>query len=135
MISETAKISAADKIKKVVICSGKVYYDLFEAREQKKINDVAIIRLEQFYPFADKELGEELKKYKNAEVIWCQEEPKNMGAWYFLQDRIEEVLVNIKHTSKRPRYVGRKEAASPAAGYMKLHTKEQQELIKEALEG
>jgi 2-oxoglutarate dehydrogenase E1 component len=133
LIGETNKIVAADKVRKVVICSGKVYYDLFEAREARKINDVAIIRLEQIYPFPKEELKLELKKYKNAEIIWCQEEPKNMGAWKFVDDLIEEVLIETKHKSARPKYVGRIAAASPATGYGSYHSKEQKNLIDEAL--
>jgi len=133
LIAEEEKLVANDKVKKVVLCSGKVYYDLFEARAEKKIKDVALIRLEQLYPFPTKELAVELKKYKNAEVIWCQEEPKNMGAWKFVDDLIEEVLVSIKHKVKRPSYVGRVACASPATGYASYHKKEQEALVKEAL--
>jgi 2-oxoglutarate dehydrogenase E1 component len=133
VIPETEKLNSNDKIKRAVLCSGKVYYDLLEAREAKKIKDIALIRVEQFYPFPGSEISKELKKYKNAKVIWCQEESKNMGAWQFIEPFIEEVLLNIKHKSKRPIYVGRKASASPAAGYMKLHEKEQKQLIKEAL--
>lgn len=133
LLSETAKIKDDKKVKKLVLCSGKVYYDLFEARESKKIEDVAIIRLEQLYPFPTKELKEELKKYKNAEVIWCQEEPKNMGAWKFVEDLIEEALVDSKHKFSRPKYVGRIASCSPATGYMSYHIQEQTALIDEAL--
>jgi len=134
IIPEGEGLVADSKIRKVVICSGKVYYDLFEARHEKKINDVAILRMEQFYPFPAGELAAEIKRYKNAsEVIWCQEEPKNMGGWTFVNPFIEEVLVNAKAKAQRPVYAGRKAAASPAAGYMKLHTKEQKELVEAAL--
>ncbi len=133
LIEETSKLVAADKVRKVVLCSGKVYYDLLEAREAKKIDDVALIRLEQLYPFPSKELAAELKKYKNAEVIWCQEEPKNMGAWKFVDDLIEETLVEIKHKSARPKYAGRIACASPATGYGSYHAKEQKALIEDAL--
>lgn len=133
LIGETTKIVADDKVRKVVLCTGKVYYDLFEAREAKKINDVALVRLEQLYPFPSKELAAELKKYKNAEVIWCQEEPKNMGAWKFVDDLIEETLIEVKHKSARPKYVGRIACASPATGYGSYHAREQKNLIDEAL--
>ncbi len=133
LIAESAKLVAAEKVRKVVLCSGKVYFDLLEAREIKKINDVALIRLEQLYPFPSKELAGELKKYKNAEIIWCQEEPKNMGAWKFVDDLIEEVLVDIKHKSARPKYAGRIACASPATGYGSYHAKEQKALIEDAL--
>jgi 2-oxoglutarate dehydrogenase E1 component len=133
LIEETAKIAASDKVRKVVLCSGKVYYDLLEAREAKKINDVALVRLEQLYPFPSAELATELKKYKNAEIIWCQEEPKNMGAWQFVNELVEEVLVNIKHKILRPKYVGRIACASPATGYSSYHAKEQKSLVEDAL--
>lgn len=133
LIGETTKIATDDKIRKVVLCSGKVYYELLEAREVRQIKDVALVRLEQLYPFPQEELKAELKKYKNAEVIWCQEEPKNMGAWKFVDDLIEEVLVESKHKSQRPKYVGRIACASPATGYGSYHSKEQKNLIDEAL--
>lgn len=133
-IPETEKIAANDKVKKVVICSGKVYYDLLEARQGKKTKNVALLRVEQYYPFPGSELGKELKKYKNAkEVVWCQEEPKNMGAWQFIEPWIEELLLDIKHKVRRPTYVGREAAASPAVGYAKIHDKQQQKLVNEAL--
>ena len=133
LIADSAKLTSADKVRKVVICSGKVYYDLFEAREAKKINDIALIRLEQLYPFPSKELQAELKKYKNAEIIWCQEEPRNMGAWGFVSELIEEAGLEVKHQNARPKYVGRVACASPATGYGSYHAKEQKALIDEAL--
>ncbi len=131
LIPEVSKIEPAEKIRRAVFCSGKIYYDLVEAREAKKINDVALIRLEQLYPFPKVELKSELEKYKNAEVIWCQEEPKNMGAWKFVEELIEEVLVELKHKSQRAKYVGRVACASTATGY--YHAREQKALIDEAL--
>ncbi len=133
LIPETHKLNADDKIRRLILCSGKIYYDLIEAREASKINDIAIIRLEQLYPFPVQELAHELKKYKNAEIIWCQEEPKNMGAWKFVDDLIEEVLVENKHKSSRAKYVGRVASASPATGYGSYHSREQKKLIDEAL--
>jgi 2-oxoglutarate dehydrogenase E1 component len=133
VIGEIEKL-AADKVKKVVICSGKVYYDLLEARTAKKISDIALIRLEEFYPFPNRGLAGEIKKYKNAtEIVWCQEEPKNMGGWGFVHELIEEVLVGLKVQNSRPKYVGRIACASPATGYGKYHAKEQKDLIEEAL--
>ncbi|AEP08988.1 2-oxoglutarate dehydrogenase E1 component [Micavibrio aeruginosavorus] len=122
-------------IKRVIICSGKVYYDLFEEREKRGQKDVIILRLEQFYPFPAKALGEELSKYPNAEVIWCQEEPYNQGGWHFVDRRIEDVLKSIKHKSSRPRYAGRPEAAAPATGLMKRHNAELAKFLDEALKG
>lgn len=126
-------VVAAKDVKRVVLCSGKVYYDLFEAREKAGIKNVALVRLEQFYPFPEKSLADELAKYPNAEVIWCQEEPENQGAWTFLDRRIEKAMVSVKHKAGRPVYVGRPEAAAPATGSLKTHTKEQERLINEAL--
>lgn len=120
-------------IKRVVLCTGKVYYDLYQAREEKKIKDVLLLRLEQLYPFPEKALAEELKKYPNAEVVWCQEEPQNSGYWYFVDRRIEQTLTGIKHKAGRPSYVGRIEAASPATGSAKAHKQEQENLVNEAL--
>ena len=134
VLPETEKLTASDKIKRVILCSGKVYYDLIEAREDKNINDIAIIRLEQLYPFPYTSLKEELKKYKNAEVVWCQEEPENMGAWQFVDRRIEETLTELKVKSKRPYYIGRKESAATACGYMRIHQKELQDFINKALD-
>ncbi|MDX2082988.1 MAG: 2-oxoglutarate dehydrogenase E1 component [Rickettsiales bacterium] len=133
VISESSKINDADKVRKVIFCSGKVYFDLFEAREAAKIKDVAIIRLEQIYPFATNEIKNEIKKYKNAEIIWCQEEPKNMGAWSFVHELFAETLLEIKHKISRPKYIGRIACASPATGYSSYHAKEQKKLIDEAL--
>lgn len=120
--------------KRVVICSGKVYYDLYEAREKAGKNDVAIVRLEQFYPFPEKSLGDELSKHPNADVIWCQEEPENQGAWLFVDRRIEKTLASIKHKAGRPVYAGRPEAAAPATGSLKTHNKEQEKLVNAALD-
>ena len=115
-----------DKVRKVVICSGKVYYDICESQ---KTNDVAVIRLEQFYPFPADKLAYELNKYKNAEVIWCQEEPKNMGGWFFVSTLIEEVLLNLNIQAKRPKCIARPASASPACGYANIHAKQQQNIL------
>jgi 2-oxoglutarate dehydrogenase E1 component len=128
VISEVDSAISAGKIRKVVFCSGKVYYDLLEARTAANIKDVALVRLEQYYPFPAKEVKAELEQYKNAEVVWCQEEPRNMGAWQFVAERFAELRGN-----QYPKYVGRKAAASPAVGYKKVHDKEQEQLVKEAL--
>ncbi len=132
IIAEESKLAADDKIKRVVITSGKVYYDLFEEREARGLKDVAIIRLEQYYPFPAREMAAELKRYKNAEIVWCQEEAKNNGAWSFVVFRIEDVLESLGR-SDRVRYVGRPDAASPAAGYLSIFQKEQKALVNEAL--
>lgn len=131
---DAAVLVSPEKMKRVVLCSGKVYYDLLKARRERGIKDVALIRIEQLYPFPDKCLGEVLKTYKKAEVVWCQEEAENQGAWTFLDRRIESVLAFVKHKSKRPRYVGRVGAASPATGLLSRHVEEQAALVDEALE-
>ena len=123
----------AKKVRKVVLCTGKVYYDLHQARMDKEIKDVAIVRVEQLYPFPGDAIQREVAKYPNAQVIWCQEEPQNQGAWHFIDRRLENALVEIKHKASRPVYVGRPEAAAPATGSLKRHTAEQNKLIDEAL--
>ncbi len=132
VIPDAGKLVKDEKIRRVIITSGKVYYDLFESRAAQNIDDVAIIRMEQYYPFPAKELTAELKRYKNAEIIWCQEEPKNMGAWTFVAPRIEDALDSIGRNI-RVSYIGRPEAASPAVGYLKVHEKEQKALVEQAL--
>lgn len=127
------ELVAPEKMKRVVLCTGKVYYDLLQERRDRKIKDVTIIRLEQLYPFPDDVLREELAAYKNADIVWCQEEPKNMGAWFFVAPFIEEVLGAIKHKTSRPAYAGRAAAASPATGLMRVHLEQQAKLVDEAL--
>jgi 2-oxoglutarate dehydrogenase E1 component len=133
LLPETTKLVANDKVRKLIICSGKVYYDLFEARAAQNINDIAIIRLEELYPFAKEELKIEIKKYKNAEIIWCQEEPQNNGAWQFIKDQIAETAISVGHKNQIVKYAGRIASASPATGYGKYHSREQKALVDEAL--
>ncbi|SDG11344.1 2-oxoglutarate dehydrogenase E1 component [Thalassobaculum litoreum] len=124
----------ADKdVKRVVICSGKVYYDLYEERQKRGIKDVFFLRLEQMYPFPRKALLQELSRFPQADVVWCQEEPANMGPWTFVDRRLEDVLMELDGACKRPRYVGRREAASPATGNASRHAREQAALVDEAL--
>jgi 2-oxoglutarate dehydrogenase E1 component len=127
-------VKKADKVKRVVLCSGKVYYDLYEEREKRKLKDIAFIRVEQLYPFSKSEVGNELLKYPDAEVVWCQEEPRNMGYFYHIRPRLEKLLKQIKFKHKEIIYAGRGRAPSPAVGYMKLHTREQEKLINDALD-
>lgn len=133
VIGETTKLVADDKVRRVVLCTGKVYYDLYQAREERGIKDVALVRVEQLYPFPVNSLTLELGRYPNADVVWCQEEPKNMGSWYFVDRRIEGVLAGLKVTARRPSYVGRPESASPATGLARRHNREQAQLVDEAL--
>jgi 2-oxoglutarate dehydrogenase E1 component len=123
------KLRADKDIKRVIMCSGKVYYDLFEAREELKRDDVYLLRVEQLYPYPDDAVQEELKRFKNADMVWVQEEPKNMGAWAFIEPFVEESLIAIKAKNTRLRYVGRKAAASTATGIAAKHKKEQQAII------
>ncbi len=109
------------KIRRVVLCSGKVYYDLFEERARREINDVYLLRVEQLYPFPLKALVAELSRFKQADSFWCQEEPKNMGAWNFVGPYLEWVLGQAGSRSKRPLYAGRPASASPATGLMSRH--------------
>ena len=124
---------ADDKIKRVVLCSGKVYYDLLEERDARGIDDIYLMRVEQFYPFPAISLAKELGRFANAEMIWCQEEPKNQGAWTFIEPNLEWVLTRIKAKHPRPRYVGRHASASPATGLASQHKAQQEALVNEAL--
>jgi 2-oxoglutarate dehydrogenase E1 component len=123
------KTLKADKVKRLVACSGKVYYDLVKHREAKGADDVAIIRVEQLYPFPHKAFAAELKKYPNAtDLVWCQDEPQNQGAWFFIQHNIHE---NMQDGQKLG-YAGRAASASPAVGYSHLHQDQQKALIEAA---
>jgi 2-oxoglutarate dehydrogenase E1 component len=133
VLAETDTLVADDKVRRVVLCAGKVYYDLYERRAALGVTDVALVRLEQLYPFPVRSLGEELARYPNAEVVWCQEEPGNMGAWTFVDRRLEDILDTLGGKARRPRYVGRSEAASPATGLARRHAREQAALVEEAL--
>jgi 2-oxoglutarate dehydrogenase E1 component len=120
------------EIRRVLICSGKVYYDLIEQRAKGGHDDVYILRLEQFYPWPLKSVSKELKRFKNAELVWVQEEPKNMGGWTFVDPWLELTLERLNLPSKRARYVGRPASASPAAGLMSRHLKELEAFLTEA---
>ncbi|NOC46230.1 2-oxoglutarate dehydrogenase E1 component [Ruegeria sp. HKCCD7559] len=127
------KLVADDKIKRVVMCSGKVYFDLLEERDARGIDDIYLMRIEQFYPFPAHSLINELERFKNAEMVWCQEEPKNQGAWTFIEPNIEWVLSRIGAKHTRPAYVGRATSASPATGLASQHKAQQEALVNEAL--
>ena len=119
----------ADKVKRVIACSGKVYYDLVKARVEKKHSDVAVIRVEQLYPFPHKAFAAEMKKYPNAtDVVWCQDEPQNQGAWFFVQHQIHENMLE----GQKLGYAGRPASASPAVGYAHLHQEQQKALLDQA---
>ena len=119
-------------IRRVIMCSGKVYYDLTEARAKTGVDDVYILRLEQFYPWPMQTLRRELARFANAELVWCQEEPKNMGGWTFVDPWVELTLTKVEVKAKRARYVGRPASASTAAGQMSRHLKELQTFLDEA---
>lgn len=134
VIGEQDKNIKPQTTKRVLLCSGKVYYDLVEYREEHNIKDVAIIRLEQIAPFPMKDIQAALKPYTNATVVWCQEEPENMGAWSFVAPKLGEMLEVMKHKHPHPFYVGRVESASPTTGYASVHAQEQTALMEEALQ-
>ena len=135
VLPEIDTLDADQKIRRVVLCSGKVYYDLLEERREKNMKDVAILRLEQFYPFPEDLLAKELARYSQAEIIWCQEETENGGGWHFVDRRLEKTLLKVTHKTQRPRYVGRPAAASPATGLARIHLAEQKKLVQSALVG
>tara|TARA_X000001036_G_C20387672_1_gene687347 strand:- start:82 stop:774 length:693 start_codon:yes stop_codon:yes gene_type:complete len=128
------KLKKDKEIEKVIMCSGKVYFDLVEAREKIKNNKVYIIRIEQLYPFPAKTLAKELKRFKtNGQFFWCQEEPQNMGAWNTAKNYIQWTLDYVKAKNKNVEYIGRNPAASPATGYLKKHLAQQKEIIEKVL--
>ena len=127
------KLVSDSKIKQVVLCSGKVYYDLLEKRDKLNLKNTYILRIEQIYPVPIQALTKELSRFKNAALIWCQEEPKNQGAWSFMEPNIEQILNNLSIKAKRAKYVGRPASASPATGLASQHKEQQDKLIFEAL--
>jgi 2-oxoglutarate dehydrogenase E1 component len=133
IIDDPSPLAVADQIRRVVLCSGKVYFDLVKARAEQGDDEVALVRVEQLYPFPLNTLGKVLQRYRNAEIVWCQEEPQNMGAWNFVDRRIEQVLTGLDVAAKRPHFAGRAEAASPATGLYKRHAAEQTQLVADAL--
>jgi 2-oxoglutarate dehydrogenase E1 component len=127
------KLKADDKIKRVVLCSGKVYYDLLAERDAQGLEGVYLLRVEQLYPVPSISLAQELSRFPMADFIWCQEEPKNQGAWSFIEPEIETILTRIRAKPTRMAYVGRKPSASPATGLASRHKHEQQTLVAQAL--
>ncbi len=122
-----------DQIRRVVLCSGKVYFDLLDEREKRGLDDIYLLRLEQFYPWPMKSISHELSRFPNAELVWCQEEPKNMGGWSFVDPWLELTLEKLPLKAKRARYAGRPASASTAAGQMSKHLKELEAFLQEAL--
>ena len=121
------------KAKRIVLCSGKVYYDLAAARDEASAWDIEILRVEQLYPFPSKAVKEMLDKTPKASIVWCQEEPKNMGGWTFVRDFIEDIMAEVGMTQQRLAYAGRAAAASPATGTLSRHNREQKDLVEAAL--
>jgi 2-oxoglutarate dehydrogenase E1 component len=133
IVSDLTEIPDA-KVRRLVLCSGKVAYDLIEKRDEEKLKDVSIVRIEQLYPFPGEPLAIRLKRMKNLEeVVWCQEEPKNNGAWFFVESQIEAALSEAGHKGMRPSYAGRSPAASPATGLANRHKAQQEALVNQAL--
>ena len=131
--STKIKLKPDNKIRRIVMCTGKVYYDLFEAREERGIDDVCLLRLEQLYPVPAKALVQELARFRNAEMVWCQEEPKNMGAWTFIEPSLEWALSHVEAKHNRPRYAGRPASAATATGLMSKHLAQLNAFLDEAL--
>ena len=129
---DTVKLAPDERIRRVVLCSGKVYFDLYEEREKRGVDDVYLMRVEQLYPFPLKALAQELSRFRNADVIWCQEEPRNMGAWVSVEPYLEWVLAHAGSKVRRPRYVGRPPSASTAVGLMSKHLSQLQAFLDEA---
>jgi 2-oxoglutarate dehydrogenase E1 component len=130
--NQEIKLVGDDQIRRVVMCTGKVYYDLYEEREKRGINDVYLLRVEQLYPFPAKALIKELSRFKNADMVWCQEEPKNQGSWFFVEPYLEWVLNQINAQTKRPSYVGRPASAATATGLMSKHLAQLQAFLDDA---
>jgi len=130
---EKIELVTDDKIRRVILCSGKVYFDLLDEREKRGLDDVYLLRVEQLYPFPTKALAHELARFKHSEIVWCQEEPRNMGAWFFVDTFIEWVLNNIGAKHRRPRYAGRPAMAATATGLMSKHQAQLKTLLEEAL--
>src|SRR5215213_5618290 len=130
---EKIKLVADDKIRRVILCSGKVYYDLLEEREKCGLDDIYLLRVEQLYPFPTKALVTELSRFKQAEIVWCQEEPRNTGAWFFVDVFLQWVLNQIQAKHRRPRYAGRPAMAATATGLMSKHQAQLKAFLEEAL--
>ena len=131
--SQLIELKKFKNINKVVMCSGKIYYDLIEARENLKNDSVVFIRIEQLYPFPAKTLANLLKRYEKAKFIWCQEEPKNMGAWNTVRNYIDRTLEIIQFTEKKVKYVGRNASSSTATGNLNKHLAQQKEILEKIL--
>ncbi|NVJ98548.1 MAG: 2-oxoglutarate dehydrogenase E1 component, partial [Alphaproteobacteria bacterium] len=133
-VGGSIKLKADDKIKRVVLCTGKVYYDLLDERDKRKQDDTYLLRVEQLYPFPAQAIAKEMKRFKNVEqIVWCQEEPRNMGSWSYIHEPLEELFTEINLPVKRPVYAGRKASAATATGLASKHAAEQEALVDQAL--
>jgi 2-oxoglutarate dehydrogenase E1 component len=130
---EKIKLVPDSKIRRVILCSGKVYFELYEEREKRGIDDIYLLRVEQLYPFPTKALVQELSRFKTAEMMWCQEEPRNMGAWFFVDVFLQWVLNQIGASHRRLRYAGRPASAATATGLMTKHLAQLRSLLDDAL--
>ncbi len=133
VLPETDPLATDEDVRRVVLCSGKVYYDLLQERRNLNIDDVALIRVEQLYPWPRQTVLQNLAKHPNADVVWCQEEPANMGSWTFVLPRLINIMEELGRTPVLPTYVGRHASASPATGQFKIHLQEQQRIVEQAL--
>ncbi len=133
VLPEKATLVLDKKVRRVVLCTGKVYYDLLEVRRTQEIKDVAIVRVEQLYPWPRQSLIQQLSRYPKAEMVWCQEEPANMGYWTFVYPRLDNIVGELRGPAIRPVYAGRRASASPATGLLKNHKAEQGALLEQAL--
>ena len=131
--SKTIDLTKDKKIERVVMCSGKIYFDLLEAREKSKNNTLTILRIEQLYPFPAKTLAKILKRYENAEFIWCQEEPKNMGAWNTVRNYIDRTLEIIEFKKSKVKYIGRNASSTTATGNYNKHLAEQKKILEKVV--
>jgi len=131
--NSTLTLKPDAEIRRVVMCSGKVYYDLLAERDARGLDDTYLLRIEQLYPAPTQSLRQELARFPGAEMVWCQEEPKNQGAWSFIEPCLETVLTKIGATHTRARFVGRSASASPATGLASKHKSQQEALVNEAL--
>jgi len=127
------RLKPDQQIRRVVLCTGKVYYDLLEEREKRGIDDIYLMRVEQLYPVPLKALVKELTRFRHAEIVWCQEEPKNMGSWFFIEPYLEWILAQIDAKTRRPRYTGRAASAATATGLMSKHVAQLQAFMNDAL--
>ena len=134
MLSNSLSSEKIKKIKRIILCSGKIYFELRDHIETLHKENIHILRVEQLYPFPYDTLGEELSKFSDCEIVWCQEEPKNMGSWSFVRSRIKVVLKKIQSKQSKIPFIGRRSAASPATGVFDRHLANQQNILRLAIE-